>query len=556
MKRLVPVAVLSVVALTLAACGGGDGDGGESAAAPGSTSASSPTGEGSVDAPAGDTESGEPSSGADASTGGDQQFADGKTLTMLVSADPGNLDPQMSSLSATLQFDQFLYDKLLGVDPDGKLVPRLAETWDASATEATFTLREGITCSDGTPLTATDVADNINWVADPDNGSASLGLFVQPGASATADDAARTVTVTTQAPDPFLAQSLGGLYIVCPDGMVDRDVLAKGEAGTGMYTLSESVPGDHYTLERRTDYAWGAGEDFDPDETGRPDTVILKVVENESTAVNLLLSGDANIARVVGPDRDRVASEDLYEVDMGTVLGELWFNHKEGQPTADRAVRTALAQALDLEQLRAVASGGTGTPSTSLINPGMSPCTADNVSGNLPEQDVDAAKAALDGKGLKLTLYFPTSLGPNMQAGAELIQTAWSAVGVDVTIKPMTDTEAAQILLSGQGQWDVAIMPVGLPLPSQLVPFVSGPGAPDGQNFPSVDNAEYTAAVQKAMGEIGEAGCADWNAAEVALLTQVDVIPFANATVPQFGNGVIFELDQGTVQPGSVRMLA
>jgi len=70
--------------------------------------------------------------GDDGGTGGPggQRFANGKTFTMVLSADPGNLDPHFTSLASTLQVDRFLYDSLLNVDADGKLVAGLAEKWD------------------------------------------------------------------------------------------------------------------------------------------------------------------------------------------------------------------------------------------------------------------------------------------------------------------------------------------------------------------------------------------------------------------------------------------
>jgi len=561
MKRSSIIAALAAMVLTIAACGSSGGGAGSGTSSPSGGSAGKTTSS---------SQSGSSASGSSPSTSGsgDQQFADGKTLTIAMSADPGNLDPQMTALSTTLQVDQFLYDTLLTVDAKGKLQPRLAGSWDSTATEATFTLREGITCSDGSPLTASTVADNINFVADPKNASAALGLFVPPGAKATADDDARTVTVTSPSPNPFLVESLGGLFIVCADGVKDRSVLAKGGAGTGMYTLKDSVASDHYTLARRDGYAWGSG-DFDAKQQGLPDTVILKIVPNESTAANLLLSGQVDAARIVGPDRDRVSATDPFERDLQSLLGELWFNHASGQPAADQAVRSALTQALDLAQLRAVITGGNGKAPTGMINPGSTPCTGDTVTGNLPAHDVSAATSALeaagwtgsgtrakDGKPLAITLYYPSSLGPNMQAGAELMQKSWQAIGADVTIKPMTDTEMSKIILAGQGHWDAALVPVGLPLPTQLVPFVSGAGAPDGQNFSAIDNADYTAAVQKAMQQVGAAGCDQWDAAETALFKAVDVVPFASSTVPWFGKGVTFELTQGEIDPSTVRMSA
>src|SRR5215475_8333915 len=121
MKPLLTTIAVGGLALTLAACGSSSGNGGSS---------------------------------------GGQQFADGKTFTLVLGADPGNLDPHLTSLSVTLEVDRFLYDSLVNIDPSGNLVPGLAASFEGTTTTAKYVLRKGVTCSDGTPLTASVVADN------------------------------------------------------------------------------------------------------------------------------------------------------------------------------------------------------------------------------------------------------------------------------------------------------------------------------------------------------------------------------------------------------------
>ncbi len=507
--------------------------------------------------------------GSSGASGG-EQLANGKTFTMVLSADPGNLDPHFTSLSSAQQADRFLYDSLINIDAKGAPVAGLAQQWEGSATSATYTLRKGVTCADGTPLTATQVAANITFVGDPKNASSRIGVYVPPTATAVGDDTAGTVTVTSPAPDPFLVRDVGGLQIVCGKGMANRDLLKQGSDGTGMFTLTEAVAGDHYTFTRRTDYAWGPG-DWKTSQQGLPDKVVLKIVTNESTAANLLLTKAVNSVQIVGPDQQRVRAGKPLERDVQAPLGELWFNQKAGAPGADEAVRKALTQALDLAQLGQVVSSGSGKPATGLIGLGGGPCPQDTVTGNLPAHDVAAAKATLDAAGwtagadgvrtkngakLTMAVYYATSIGQGAQAGAELTQTLWKAVGVDVTLHGMTDAEAGSQIVGGQASWGAVFIPLGLTLPSQLVPFVSGPTAPDGTNFANINNSGYTAAVQAASGQAGDAGCAQWNAADKALFQHVDLVPFVSSNVPTFGQGATFELGEGAIIPGSIRMLA
>ncbi|GAB3981009.1 hypothetical protein GCM10027615_60720 [Plantactinospora veratri] len=81
--------------------------------------------------------------GGDSAGTDGQRLVNGKTFTMVLSADPGNLDPHFTSLASTQQVDRFLYDSLLNVGPDGTLVAGLAEKWQGDTTTVTYTLRKG-----------------------------------------------------------------------------------------------------------------------------------------------------------------------------------------------------------------------------------------------------------------------------------------------------------------------------------------------------------------------------------------------------------------------------
>jgi peptide/nickel transport system substrate-binding protein len=508
------------------------------------------------------------SSGGSGATNG-QTFANGKTFTMVLGTDPGTLDPDFTAIASAGQVDRFLYDSLLNVDFSGTVSSGLAEKWEGTTTTATYTLRKNVTCADGSKLTASVVADNINFVGDPKNASTAMGLYVPPGTTAKGDDAAGTVTVTAAAPDPFLSRNVGGLAIVCDKGMKDRTQLKTGSVGTGMFTLTEAVASDHYTLTRRKDYAWGPG-DFKADQAGLPDKVVIRIVGNESTAANLLISKEVNAATIVGPDRTRLQAQKLFSREVTAPLGELWFNQKAGQPGSDEAVRRALTQALDLTQLGQVLSSGSGKPTTGLVAPG-GPCSQNTVGSNLPAHNADAAKSGLDAAGwtagadgarakagqkLSIAIFYPTSIGPGTQAAAELAQKVWQGVGAEVTLRAVSDAEVGSLIVGGQGSWSVTLLPLTVNLPTQLVPFLSGPSAPNGANFSSINNSGYSTNVAAASALVGSDGCAKWAAAEESLFQHVDLVPFVNSTVPIFGQGANFELNQNGVAPTSIRMLA
>ncbi|WP_372469369.1 ABC transporter substrate-binding protein [Microbacterium maritypicum] len=496
----------------------------------------------------------------------DGVLADGKTFTSVISTDPGSLDPFITVMSVARSIDRFLYARLVEVMEDGSISSGLAEKWEADTTTATFTLRDDLSCEDGTPLTATDVAANISHIGDPANGSPLVGLQVQPGTSAVGDDAAGTVTVTSGRPDSFLIENIGSISIVCSTVMDDPDALAKGEGATGMFTMTEIAPNSQYTLTRREDFTWGPA-DWDPTQKGLPDTVVFRVVPNETTATNLLLSGEVNSALIIGPDRARAEGAGLFHTDLETPGGSFTFNQAEGRPTADQAVRDALMQAVDLEQMRQVIGSGNATVPTGLVTISPNPCRADTVSGHLPELDVDAAAAALDdagwtagsdgvrakdGETLTLRMIYSSQLGDAGNAAAELAQAAWKDLGVDISVTAVDSPTLSEVLFS-TGDWDISAAPLTVSLPSMLVPFYSGATPPNGTNYASVDNADYTAAVTAASAKAGSEGCDDWAAAEEALFETMSVVPYANITRSTFANKATFTEGDG-IDPTSIRM--
>ncbi len=174
------------------------------------------------------------------------------SITALVPTDPGNLDPQLTIVGAARYVDTYAYDTLVNCGRPGQGRLGLAQSWKVvSPKKVEFTLFKGITCSDGTRMTASVVKQNLDFVGNPANKSPLLGLFMPVGATVTANNGARTVTVTTTTPQPFMIQGLALVQLVCSKGLANRKLLDHGTDGTGPYTLTGAVPGDHYTFAVR-----------------------------------------------------------------------------------------------------------------------------------------------------------------------------------------------------------------------------------------------------------------------------------------------------------------
>jgi peptide/nickel transport system substrate-binding protein len=496
------------------------------------------------------------------------KVVNGATFTLAMTSDPGSLDPQGSAASNTFQMTRIAYDNLLSEDAKGKIEPALATAWQVNGPKVVLTIHKSVTCSDGSPFTAADAAANINYVADPKNKSPFLGVFLPVGSKASADAGAGTVTLTQAKAAPFVLNGLASLPMVCVAGMKNRKNLARHTAGTGAYQLTEAASGDHYTFTKRSGYTWGPNG-ASTATAGLPAKIVVKIVPNETTAANLLLSGGLSAATVRGADVKRLEAAHLFSADVNALEGEMWFNQAKGRPGADPAVRVAMTRALDMAQLAKVLTAGQGTLGTELAAFPPTACPGNSVASALPTHDLDQAKQLLDDAGWKVgsggvrtkngtalstVFIYNTGQGAAGSAAAELAAAAWKQLGVKVTLKAQDET-AINTTIFSTGNWDVGWVALNVNSPDQVVPFGSGPPPPAGTNFAHINNAAYTALTTKAAAQNGSAGCGDWLKAESELVKTADVIPFANHIIKTFGKRARFTI-AGELEPTSIRMLA
>ncbi|MBB4919975.1 ABC transporter substrate-binding protein [Streptosporangium saharense] len=524
MKKTGPVAALATLSLLVAACGGTSDD-----------------------------PSGKP--------------AEGGTFSFALSADPGALDPATAVLSITNTVLSLAYDPLVFTAPDGKIVPGLAEKWDVKPDAVTFTLRKDVTCSDGSRLTPADVAENVNHIADPETKSPVYGVLVPVGMKAEADDAAGTVTLSTPEPFSFILENAAQLFVVCGKGLKDRASIAHATSGSGPYTLTEAVPSDHYTFTVRKDYAWGPNGASVRNQ-GQPEKIVLRVVPNEQTAANMLISGDLNGAVVYGADRRRLeATPGVNKLVLAMGNGQFFYNQDDDRPAKDPAIRRALTQAINLPELAGIASSGTGRPVRGLVMD-PKPCQGDGVTGHVPTFDPAAASAALDaagwkagadgvrvkdGKRLTIRLLYATTRGAGVLAANEYLAQSWKKAGVEVTLNGVIDTKLSESLNAAQ-DWDAVWLPIGVTLPTQLVGFLSGPSAPKGANFAHLSNERYEKLVAEAVTKPGEEGCKLWTESESALYDAADLVPVVENTVLVAQKGATFDFPAASFSPTTIRM--
>ena len=92
---------------------------------------------------------------------------------------PNDVDPKSAIAWPNIQACMQLFDRLVEAWPERTIVPSLAERWEISddGLRYVFHLREGLTWSDGAPLTAHDVEFGIKRVLDPESPGSSVAIY-------------------------------------------------------------------------------------------------------------------------------------------------------------------------------------------------------------------------------------------------------------------------------------------------------------------------------------------------------------------------------------------
>jgi peptide/nickel transport system substrate-binding protein len=501
-------------------------------------------------------------------------YKDGQTATIRLSTDWTNFDIQVLPSLGNTTLVLAAYDRLLDYE-NGKLVPYLATSWTQTPTTLTFTIRTDATCSDGTPVTPTVIANSFKRLLDPNTHFKNIGqLFGTGPYSVSADDAGHKFTFTTGAPFSNLVYGFAdpAASVICAAGISNPSQLQTQMFGSGAYTLAEAVHNDHVTFKLRNNWTWGPNG-ASAKSPGIPATLIYKIVTSETTAANLLETGGLNLALISGPDIPRlIADTSLIHKTAPVSTSQLMvFNQAAGHITEDIVVRQALQTAVDPAGWCRSSNAGFCVATTSYLA-SNAPCYDPTTAKLIPKPSVTAAKKVLtdagwapgsDGtmakNGQKLTVNL---LGGTFQnTGPDYLLAQFKALGANVVFTKVDFAAYAADLQGAHFTWDVTVAALSsatsfAALPSNFaVPFMSGPTlAKGGRNLYSIIDPEIDADVAAALATTGSGTCPAWAKVQQRYLQQHDFLPLGSAVDQFFSKKLDFGLSP--VQPVTWRVLA
>ena len=184
------------------------------------------------------------------STGQRVDLGDGSSgnLIAAIAGEPDQLDPHKTSAYFSFEVLENVFDTLVEPDANLEMRPALAESWDVSPDQLTWTfhLRPGVTFHDGSPFTADDVVYSYRRIIDEK-------LTNSDKFSAVTDVSAPdhgTVVIRVKQPTPNLLTNIGGFkgMAIVQRKNVESGQIATHPVGTGPFAFVGQKSGDSITL--------------------------------------------------------------------------------------------------------------------------------------------------------------------------------------------------------------------------------------------------------------------------------------------------------------------
>jgi len=361
------------------------------------------------------------------------------------------LDPHYSVEFSERYVCYLVFNTLVGLDRGFNVVPELARAWQVSpdGKRVTFQLQRGVKFHDGTDFNAEAVKWNIERILNPENKSPQRAPLEPAIAAVTVAD---PHTVVFELKKPFapllaaLAERPG--FVVSPTAAKQLgQEFGQRPVGTGPFRLVEWVRDSQVTLERFPDY-W---------EKGKPylDRVVYRVVPDPTVRLTMVRTGEVDIATDVDakdiPGLRGDAALVVSEMKPAARWTALQWRVDE-PPFNNKALRQAIALAIDRNELRDVLLRGFGEPARGPVSPGL--WWSDPAFRGIGH-DVEAArkKLAEAGHANGFRAKFVVENTPQWIRQTELLQAQLQKINVSLDIEPVSPADAYSRIVQKKTNW-------------------------------------------------------------------------------------------------------
>ncbi|MEW5721522.1 MAG: ABC transporter substrate-binding protein [Thermodesulfobacteriota bacterium] len=358
------------------------------------------------------------------------------TLVFAAYGDIKDWDPSMA-FSMEVVMLVSVYEPLVYYNPPGsdqELKPGLATSWEKAADGLswTFHLRQGVKFHDGEPFNAAAVKFSLDRTREMKKGAYYIWSAVKE--IQVVDEYTVKFILSEPAPLDLIASSQYGAYIFSPKAAAQgTDWFMQGhDAGTGPYRV-ESWEKSQQVVLRKFDEYWGGwdGPHFD--------RIVIKVVLEQSTQVQMIKGGEADFASLVPVDAlAGLAKEPGVEIlTPKSWMNSMFLINVRKPPTDNLKVRQALVLAWNYQAVVDSIYNGLAT-----VGEGPVPQTMWGHNPNLTPNRYDLEKArqlikesGLSPEQLKMRMAY-ISTSQEYANCAQLFQSTLAQIGVDLELTP------------------------------------------------------------------------------------------------------------------------
>ena len=352
-------------------------------------------------------------------------------LVVAVSDNINGLDPHDLNDNISQAVARLTHEGLFKLDRDMKLVPALAERYEANpeATQFIFHLRKGVTFPDGTKFDANVVKYSFDRGGNPANNLKRQSIYVMIDRTEVVDE--NTVKVTLKYPFGAFPNNLAhpGALIVNPKLVAQwgKD-FTRHATGTGPYEFV-SWDADTVKMKKNTKYRIA----------GLPkiDSVTYRGVNENGTRLAMLQAGEAHFILPVPPEMIKLVEKNpkIVIFDKPSLLSLFTTMNTQKKPFNDVRVRTALNLAVDKAAYRKVIWSGYADEQYSPMAPGIDFYVKQPAWGYDPVKAKALLAEAGYPNGFEATITdTPATIAKRTM---EFLQQQLAAVGVKLTVETL-----------------------------------------------------------------------------------------------------------------------
>ena len=400
----------------------------------------------------------------------------GGSVVYGMTQDLASLDPHVDTDAGTRDVVFNLYEGLVKPTSDGGFISAVASDYTISddAKTYTFTLRDGITFHDGTPVTIEDVKYSIDRYAEIQGESSAFSSLVD---SVEVQDDKTLVVNLKESYSEFLPMMT---IAIIPQSNEDP---AGNPIGTGPFKYVSYTPGQNLELEKYDGY-WQEG-------VPSLDSVEFKFIADVDTAFVELQAGTIDILKyLTAAQAETLCDEDSNIVQGSMNLVHAMYLNSAYEPLSKTEVRQALCYAVDRDAINNFIFGGKSHIIGSHMIPAMSKYyepEAETVYSYDPEKAKELLADAGYADGFDLEITVPSSYSQHVDS-AQIIADELSQVGINVTLNQVEWSTWLQDVYKGGNFQATVIGFDGTLAPSDwLKKYVTD----DAKNFMHYSNTEY-----------------------------------------------------------------